>query len=118
MQTRTSQARLADANKNLIQRTLLLMGELGKAMGPAIERVARTCYPPAIQCLGDKKKPVCFASLYKICKNGFELGGLLHSPPVTFNHFPLTRSHRNTTDCSVRHQNAQPNRMYLVICIG
>lgn len=34
------------------------MGELGKAMGPAIERVGRPCFPPAVQCLGDKKKPV------------------------------------------------------------
>lgn len=52
------QPRLADANKNLTQRTLHLLGELGAAMGPPIERAARPCFVPALQCLADKKKPV------------------------------------------------------------
>ena len=53
-----SKGRLADANRNLGVRTLLLLGELGKAMGPPIERAARPCLGPALQCLADKKKPV------------------------------------------------------------
>lgn len=39
-------------------RALLLLGALGKAMGPAVERAARQCLAPALNCLADKKKPV------------------------------------------------------------
>lgn len=52
------QGRLADSNRNLGARALLLLGGVGKAMGPPIERAARTCLGPALQCLADKKKPV------------------------------------------------------------
>lgn len=61
------QGRLADANKNLTQRTLQLMGELGAAMGPPIERAARVCFQPALHCLADKKKPVRMKALPPRC---------------------------------------------------
>ncbi len=61
------QGRLADANKNLTQRTLQLMGELGAAMGPPIERAARVCFLPALHCLADKKKPVRMKALPPRC---------------------------------------------------
>ena len=52
------QGRLADSNRNLGVRALLLLGALGRAMGPAVERAARQCLAPALACLADKKKPV------------------------------------------------------------
>ena len=52
------QARLGNSNRNLGVRALLLLGALGRAMGPTIERAARQCLPPALNCLADKKKPV------------------------------------------------------------
>ena len=52
------QGRLADSNRNLGVRALLLLGALGRAMGPAVERAARQCLAPALGCLADKKKPV------------------------------------------------------------
>ena len=53
-----AQGRLADSNRNLGVRALLLLGALGRAMGPAVERAARQCLAPALACLADKKKPV------------------------------------------------------------
>ena len=53
-----AQGRLADSNKNLVTKALLLLGELGKAMGPPIERVARPCLVPALQCLAVKQTSV------------------------------------------------------------
>ena len=52
------QGRLNDSNRNLGVRALLLLGAVGRAMGPAVERAARQCLPPALSCLADKKKPV------------------------------------------------------------
>lgn len=52
------QGRLSDSNRNLGVRALLLLGALGKAMGPPVERAARQCLVPALNCLADKKKPV------------------------------------------------------------
>jgi hypothetical protein len=53
-----AQGRLGDSNRNLGVRALLLLGALGRAMGPAVERAARQCLAPALACLADKKKPV------------------------------------------------------------
>jgi hypothetical protein len=50
------QARLGDSNANLIARTLLLLGDLAKAVGPAFDRLGRVCLAPALQGLNDKKK--------------------------------------------------------------
>ncbi len=52
------QHRLGDSNRNLAARALLLLAELGAAMGPPIERVARPVLAPALACLSDKKKQV------------------------------------------------------------
>lgn len=49
---------MTDSNKNLTLKALLLLAELGRAMGPPIERAARQVTAAALSCLSDKKKPV------------------------------------------------------------
>ena len=53
------QARLTDSNKNLVARALSLYGELGKAMGPAWEKVGRPILQQCVSFVGDNKKQVC-----------------------------------------------------------
>ncbi len=49
---------MTDSNRNLAARALLVLAELGAAMGPPIERIARPALGPALACLSDKKKQV------------------------------------------------------------
>ena len=49
---------MTDSNRNLAARALLVLAELGAAMGPPIERVSRPALGPALACLSDKKKQV------------------------------------------------------------
>ena len=49
---------MTDSNRNLAARALLVLAELGAAMGSPIERVARPTLGPALACLSDKKKQV------------------------------------------------------------
>ena len=54
---------MTDSNKNLTLRAIVLLAELGRAMGPPIERAARQVTGSALACLSDKKKPVWNHSL-------------------------------------------------------
>jgi hypothetical protein len=52
------QGRLADTNANLVARTLLVGGEVAKAMGAPWDRSAREFLKAALEGLADKKKQV------------------------------------------------------------
>ena len=52
------QGRLSDTNANLVTRSLVVASELAAAMGPAWDKTAREFCKSALDCLGDKKKPV------------------------------------------------------------
>ena len=52
------QGRLSDTNANLVTRSLVVASELAAAMGPAWDKTAREFCKSALECLGDKKKPV------------------------------------------------------------
>ena len=53
------QARLADSNRNLAAKVLVLLGELARAMGPPFDKVARpVLLAPAVSNLSDNKKQV------------------------------------------------------------
>ena len=52
------QHRMTDSNKNLTLKALLLLAELGKAMGPQVAHAGRQVLGSALACLSDKKKPV------------------------------------------------------------
>lgn len=49
---------MTDSNKNLTLKALLLLAELGKAMGPPVAHAGRQVLSSALVCLSDKKKPV------------------------------------------------------------
>lgn len=53
-----SQGRMSDTNRNLTAKTLLLLGELAKAMGPAFEGVGRPLLSTAVGNLSDSKSQV------------------------------------------------------------
>ena len=53
------QGRMSDTNRNLTAKTLLLLGELAKAMGPAFENVARPLMSVSVANLSDNKSQVC-----------------------------------------------------------
>lgn len=75
------QGRLADTNANLVARTLVLAGEVAKAMGAAWDRSAREFLKAALEGLADKKKQV----------------SLVTSP---FDHFCWALSHLHATTCA------------------
>ena len=52
------QGRLSDTNANLVTRSLVVASELGAAMGAAWDKTGREFCKSALECLGDKKKPV------------------------------------------------------------
>ena len=52
------QGRMSDTNRNLTAKTLLLLGELAKAMGPAFEGVGRPLLSTAVGNLSDSKSQV------------------------------------------------------------
>ena len=49
---------MADTNRNLTAKTMLLLGELAKAMGPAFEGVGRPLLATAVGNLSDSKSQV------------------------------------------------------------
>lgn len=49
---------MSDTNRNLTAKTLLLLGELAKAMGPAFEGVGRPLLSTAVGNLSDSKSQV------------------------------------------------------------
>ena len=53
------QGRMADTNRNLTAKTLLLLGELAKATGPAFEGVGRPLLSTAVGNISDTKSQVC-----------------------------------------------------------
>ena len=52
------QGRMADTNRNLTAKSLLLLGELAKAMGPAFEGVGRPLLSACMATLSDNKSQV------------------------------------------------------------
>ena len=53
------QARLADSNRNLAAKVLILLGDIARAMGPPFDARARTALLfPAVANLSDNKKQV------------------------------------------------------------
>ena len=54
------QGRMSDTNRNLTAKTLLLLGELAKAMGPAFEGVGRPLLSTAVGNISDSKSQVRF----------------------------------------------------------
>lgn len=52
------QGRMSDTNRNLTAKTVLLLGELAKAMGPAFEGVGRPLLSTAVGNLSDSKSQV------------------------------------------------------------
>lgn len=52
------QARLGDSNRNLAARTLILLGELAKAMGAAFDKQCRPIVAPSLSNISDTKKQV------------------------------------------------------------
>lgn len=52
------QGRLADSNKNLVARVMLVIGDLARAMGPPFQQQGRTVLAPALLNLSDSKKHV------------------------------------------------------------
>lgn len=53
------QGRMSDTNRNLTAKTLLLLGEMAKAMGPAFESVGRPLLSVSVSNLSDSKSQVC-----------------------------------------------------------
>lgn len=51
---------MSDTNRNLTAKTLLLLGELAKAMGPAFEGVGRPLLSTAVGNISDSKSQVRF----------------------------------------------------------
>ena len=49
---------MADTNRNLTAKTLLLLGELAKAMGPAFDSVGRPLLSVSVANLSDTKSQV------------------------------------------------------------
>lgn len=49
---------MADTNRNLTAKTLLLLGELAKAMGPAFDSVGRPLLSVSVGNLSDTKSQV------------------------------------------------------------
>ncbi len=53
------QGRMADSNRNLAAKVLVLLGDIAKAMGPAFDKGARpVVLAPAVANLADNKKQV------------------------------------------------------------
>lgn len=50
---------MSDTNRNLTAKTLLLLGELAKAMGPAFENIGRPLLSVSVGNLSDNKSQVC-----------------------------------------------------------
>eukprot|EP00249_Psilotum_nudum_P025077 c29367_g1_i8 orf=372-4385(+) len=49
-------ARLYDSNKNLVMMTVITLGNLASAMGPAIDKSSKGILGDVMKCLGDNKK--------------------------------------------------------------
>ena len=49
---------MADSNRNLAAKALILVGDVAKAMGPPFDRQARTLLPAAVGNFADNKKQV------------------------------------------------------------
>ena len=62
-----SQGRMSDTNRNLTAKTMLLLGELAKAMGPAFEGVGRPLLSTAVGNISDSKSQVQGYDLSVIC---------------------------------------------------
>lgn len=52
------QGRMSDTNRNLTAKTLLLLGDLAKAMGPAFDSVGRPLLSVSVSNLSDTKSQV------------------------------------------------------------
>ncbi len=76
----TLQARLGDTNANLVARTLLLAGEVAKAMGPAWDRSAREFLKAALEGLADKKKQASLAAASIEIKHILKAAAISNSP--------------------------------------
>ncbi|XP_057833318.2 protein MOR1-like isoform X1 [Cryptomeria japonica] len=49
-------ARLFDSNKNLVMNTLIALGNIASAMGPAVEKSSKGIISDVLKCLSDNKK--------------------------------------------------------------
>ena len=54
---------MSDTNRNLTAKTLLLLGELAKAMGPAFESIGRPLMSVSVANLSDNKSQVTILSI-------------------------------------------------------
>ncbi len=52
------QGRLADSNRNLAAKALMVVGDIARAMGPAFDKQGRNLLGPALANISDNKKTV------------------------------------------------------------
>lgn len=71
---------MSDTNRNLTAKTLLLLGELAKAMGAAFESVGRPLFSTSIANLSDNKSQVCHASDQPCCTHQQQAKNGIASP--------------------------------------